>query len=74
MASVAADLVRTVGNPRYPTLSALIQSGLDRDITLEDNFEFGLQRVLDGCQMYVESVRAKSVKSKSSSRATRKSR
>ena len=57
MASVAVDLVRTVGNPRYPTLSALIQSGLDRDITLEDNFEFGLQRVLDGCEAYVKSVR-----------------
>ena len=60
MASVAVDLVRTIGNPRYPTLSALLQSGLDRDITLEDNFEFGLQRVLDGCQMYVDSARAKS--------------
>ena len=74
MASVAVDLVRTINNPRYPTLSALIQSGLDRDITLEDNFEFGLQRVLDGCQMYVDSARAKGAKSKSSSRATRKSR
>ena len=59
MASVAVDLVRTVGNPRYPTLSALIQSGLDRDNTVEDNFEFGLQRVLDGLQMYVDSSRAK---------------
>jgi AcrR family transcriptional regulator len=67
MASVAVDLVRTVGNPRYPTLSALIQSGLDRDITLEDNFEFGLQRVLDGCQMYVDSTRAKSASKRNDS-------
>ena len=55
MAAVSVDLVRAVGDPRYPTLSALIQSGLDRDITLEDNFAFGLDRVLDGLEAYVGS-------------------
>jgi len=55
MAAVSVDLVRTIGNPRYPTLSALILSGLERDITVEDSFEFGLQRVLDGLETYVNS-------------------
>ena len=54
MAVVSVDLLRAVGNPRYPTLSALITSGLERDITLEDNFEFGLQRVLDGLQLHID--------------------
>jgi AcrR family transcriptional regulator len=72
-AAVAVDLVRTVGNPRYPTLSALIQSGLNRDNSVEDNFEFGLQRVLDGCQMYVDSSRNKKTgKAKPSSASRRR--
>lgn len=53
-AAVSVDLLRAVGNPRYPTLSGLITSGLERDNTLEDNFEFGLQRVLDGLRLYIE--------------------
>ena len=58
MSVVSVDLLRAVGDPRYPTLSALITSGLQRDITLEDNFEFGLQRVLDGLELYVDARRA----------------
>ena len=54
-AAVSVDLIRAVGDPGYPTLSALIRSGLDRDNTVEDNFEFGLQRVLDGLELYIES-------------------
>lgn len=53
-AVVSVDLLRAVGNPRYPVLSALITSGLERDNTLEDNFEFGLQRVLDGLQLHID--------------------
>ena len=77
MAAVSVDLVRAVGDPRYPTLSALIQSGLDRDITLEDNFAFGLDRVLDGLEAYVEArqTKARRAKASSSSRSPkRKSR
>ncbi|MBA3890164.1 MAG: TetR/AcrR family transcriptional regulator [Gemmatimonadaceae bacterium] len=54
MGAVSIDLVRAVGDPRFPTLSAMIVSGLERDITLEDNFHFGLQRVLDGIELYVD--------------------
>ncbi|MFN2564186.1 MAG: TetR/AcrR family transcriptional regulator [Gemmatimonadaceae bacterium] len=55
-AAVAADLVRAVGNPRYPALSALITSGSAGGAhTLDDCFDFGLERVLDGIQAYVDS-------------------
>jgi AcrR family transcriptional regulator len=70
-AAVAVDLVRAVGNPRYPTLSALIVSGLDRENTVEDNFEFGLQRVLDGIETYVESARARTTSRRGGSRPRR---
>ncbi len=63
-AAVSVDLVRTIGNPRYPTLSRLILSGLDRDNTVEDNFEFGLQRVLDGLEAYVLAHRSSKKKKK----------
>lgn len=72
--AVSVDLVRAVGDPRYPTLSALIQSGLDRDNTVEDNFAFGLDRVLDGLEAYVEARRAKSGRAKRASTARRAKR
>ena len=68
-ASVAADLARAVGDPRYPVLSALLTaqgqvrskaltSGGLMD-ALDEGFDLGLQRVLDGIQFYMESRRTK---------------
>jgi len=73
-ASISADLMRAVGDPRFPVLSKLFTSeGRTRAAALtEDNsmiedglmgglkagFDFGLQRVLDGIQVYVESSAA----------------
>ncbi len=55
-AAIAADLGRAVGDPRFPALSAVLTSGSGgRARTLEECFDFGLQRVLDGIQVYVDS-------------------
>jgi AcrR family transcriptional regulator len=55
-AAIAADLGRAVGDPRFPALSAALTSGSGGPArTLEEGFDFGLQRVLDGIQVYVDS-------------------
>lgn len=63
-ASVAADLMRAIGDPRYPVLSALLVAGRERPAALtsgglmdalDEGFDLGLQRVLDGIQSYIES-------------------
>ena len=66
--AVGRDLCRAIHNPRYPRLSAILtsQSGgiLDasplpvragRPRTMEEGFDFGLQRVLDGIARYIDS-------------------
>ena len=66
--AVGRDLCRAIHNPRYPRLSAILtsQSGgiLDasplpvragRPRTMEEGFAFGLQRVLDGIERYIDS-------------------
>jgi AcrR family transcriptional regulator len=55
VAAVGADLGRAVGDPRFPAFAAIITAPSDgRPLTLEESFDFGLQRVLDGIQLYVE--------------------
>lgn len=64
-ASISADLMRAIGDPRFPVLSRLFTSeGSTRASALTQDglmdglaagFDFGLQRVLDGIQAYVES-------------------
>ncbi len=65
-AAVAADFMRAVGDPRFPVLSSLLTSpsqsrsaSLTSDGGLMDGldlgYEQGLQRVLDGIQVYMES-------------------
>ncbi|MFL5619778.1 MAG: TetR/AcrR family transcriptional regulator [Gemmatimonadaceae bacterium] len=63
-ASVAADLMRAIGDPRYPVLSTLLVTGRERPgaltssglmAALDEGFDNGLQRVLDGIQSYIES-------------------
>jgi AcrR family transcriptional regulator len=63
-ASIAMDLMRAIGDPRYPVLSATLVAGNERPAALTSDgglmegldlvFDNGLQRVLDGIESYVE--------------------
>jgi AcrR family transcriptional regulator len=68
--AVGADLCRAIGDPRYPVLSAILSSpsgGITegsplparggRPRTMDESFDFGLERVLDGMERYIEAVR-----------------
>ncbi len=58
-AAVGADLGRAIGDPRFPKFAGIITAPSDeRPRTLEESFDFGLQRVLDGIEIYVRSVTA----------------
>ena len=65
--AVGADLCRAINDPRYPNLSAILtsQSGGISDSsplpvragkprTMEEGFDFGLERVLDGIERYID--------------------
>ena len=55
-AAVGADLGRAIGDPRFPKFAALISAPPEaRPRTLEESFDFGLQRVLDGIELYITS-------------------
>ena len=67
--AVGADLCRAINDPRYPNLSAILtsQSGGISDSsplpvragkprTMEEGFDFGLERVLDGIERYLDSM------------------
>lgn len=57
-AAVGADLGRAIGDPRFPRFAALISTPSDgQPRTMDESFEFGLQRVLDGIERYVDAVR-----------------
>jgi AcrR family transcriptional regulator len=56
-AAVGADLGRAIGDPRFPTFAALLTAPSDgQPRTLDESFDFGLQRVLDGIERYVQSA------------------
>lgn len=58
-AAVAADLGRAIGDPRFPKFAALITSPSEgQPRTIDETFDFGLERVLDGIALYIS---AKSV-------------
>jgi AcrR family transcriptional regulator len=58
-AEVGADLGRAIGDPRFPTFAAIITTPSDgRPRTMEESFDFCLQRVLDGIELYVKSATA----------------
>ncbi len=58
-AAVGADLGRAIGDPRFPTFAALLTTPSDgRPRTMEESFDFGLQHVLDGIELYVKSATA----------------
>ena len=71
-AAVGADLCRAINDPRYPMLSGILTSssgGITEDSllptkhgkprTMDESFDWGLQRVLDGLERYFEESRAK---------------
>jgi AcrR family transcriptional regulator len=60
-AAVGADLGRAIGDPRFPRFAALITTPSDgKPRTMEESFDFGLQRVLDGIELYVKSTTKRS--------------
>ena len=69
--SVGADLARAINDARYPVLSAILSSasgGTTADSplptrggrmrTMDEHFDFGLERVLDGMQRYMDTPTA----------------
>ena len=69
--AVGADLCRAINDPRYPILSAILSSksgGISdasplparggRPRTMDESFDFGLERVLDGIERYIDSLKA----------------
>lgn len=56
-AAVGADLGRAIGDPRFPAFEAIITAPPEAHTrTMAESFDFGLQRVLDGIERYVESA------------------
>lgn len=48
---------RAIGDPRFPKFAAMLTAPAEAPPrTLEESFEFGLQRVLDGIELYLERV------------------
>ena len=65
-AGVGADLGRSIGDARFPRFAAIITAPSDgRPRTLEESFDFGLQRVLDGIELYIKSARVQTAQSES---------
>ena len=57
-ASVGADLGRAIGDPRFPNWNALLTAPPDDSPrTMEQSFDFCLDRVLDGIELYVRSAK-----------------
>jgi AcrR family transcriptional regulator len=69
--AVGADLCRAIDDPRYPILSAILTSksgGISqasplparagRPRTLDESFDFGLERVLDGIERYIAGTKS----------------
>ena len=56
-AAVGADLGRAIGDPRFPKFAAIITTpSEEKPRTMEESFDFGLQRLLDGIERYVKSA------------------
>jgi AcrR family transcriptional regulator len=55
-AAVGADLGRAIGNPRFPTFASILTAPPSaRPRSMDESFDFGLQRVLDGIERYLDS-------------------
>ena len=56
-AAVGADLGRAIDDPRFPRFATLLTAPSEgRPRTMDESFDFGLARVLDGIERYVDSV------------------
>jgi AcrR family transcriptional regulator len=54
-AAVGADLGRTIGDPRFPAFASILTAPqVDRPRNMQESFDFGLQRVLDGIELYLQ--------------------
>ena len=54
-AAVGADLGRAMNDPRFPQFAAILSAPSDGNPrSLRETFDFGLQRVLDGIELYVQ--------------------
>jgi AcrR family transcriptional regulator len=53
-AAVGADLGRALGDPRFPVFASILTAKGGASLTMEESFDFGLQRVLDGIALYLE--------------------
>lgn len=55
-AAVGADLGRAIGDSRYPAFASILTAPPQgRPRTMQEGFDFGLQRVLDGIEFYITS-------------------
>ena len=55
-AAVGADLGRAIGDPRYPAFASILTAAPQgRPRNMQESFDFGLQRVLDGIALYIAS-------------------
>jgi AcrR family transcriptional regulator len=60
-AAVGADLGRAIGDPRFPKFAALLTTPSDgRPRAMDESFDFCLDRVLDGIELYVSATKAPS--------------
>jgi AcrR family transcriptional regulator len=70
-AAVGADLGRAIGDPRFPAFAALLTTPSDgQPRTMDESFDFGLQRVLDGIELYVRSATAQSTRRDRTAKST----
>lgn len=54
-AAVGADLGRALGDPRFPVFASILTApSQGKPRTMAESFDFGLQRVLDGIQFYLD--------------------
>ena len=60
-AAVGADLGRAIGDARFPHFAAILTApSTGKTRTMDESFDFCLQRVLDGVELYVKSATGKS--------------
>jgi AcrR family transcriptional regulator len=73
VAAVGADLGRAIGDPRFPKFAALLTAPSDgRPRTMDESFDFGLARVLDGIEIHVGAATAQRARAATSrARTTR---
>ena len=58
-AAVGTDLGRAIGDGRFTNFAAIITAPSEgRSRTLDETFDFGLQRLLDGIELYINSARS----------------